>query len=506
SFRFADAARRARADYDSCWLVCDALDQLGRNDEAVQFADQCRSLARTDEQRALAAIRRSQLSARAHAGQDHAIELVVETLAQVTEPLWQAALTIQHANLLLHGARLAEAIAVIEPVVEASDATVVEAVVVLGPALAVSGRADAAVALAERGQSLLANHPIDLAVGDDAMFDVVRALGLIEAGRIELGQEVAEAAYLEGARVSDRWRQGWFALLLARAALLAGDLPAAAARFRESAFAFGTLDHPGYRAWGLAGLAGSVAQFGSQGDAEALAASFDQLPAHDVRFFEPDAGRMRAWVDVAANRLPAAEVRFRHAAATAEATGQLACEAAVYHDLARCGLATVGDGKRSAELAAIAEGALVRARDGYVQAVIKACPDELSAAAERFENLGMTLFAAEAWCGAAAAAAAAGDVRSSRAAARQANAALSRCSGVHTPALASVTDVRLRDRELEIARLAASGVSRRDIAARTYLSVRTVDRHLNEAFTKLGIRSREELPEALADLDDLPGS
>lgn len=46
----------------------------------------------------------------------------------------------------------------------------------------------------------------------------------------------------------------------------------------------------------------------------------------------------------------------------------------------------------------------------------------------------------------------------------------------------------------QIARLAAAGLSNRTIAARLYISVRTVDNHLHHAYEKLGIAGRDELP------------
>ena len=73
------------------------------------------------------------------------------------------------------------------------------------------------------------------------------------------------------------------------------------------------------------------------------------------------------------------------------------------------------------------------------------------------------------------------------------------CEGARTPALATDRTARatLSARELEIARLAASGYSNRDIAAQLYLSYRTVENKLYTTYTKLGIASREELAEAL---------
>lgn len=50
----------------------------------------------------------------------------------------------------------------------------------------------------------------------------------------------------------------------------------------------------------------------------------------------------------------------------------------------------------------------------------------------------------------------------------------------------------LSDRELDILRLLAQGLTNKDIAQALFLSVRTVDAHLRSIFTKLSLRSRTE--------------
>lgn len=59
------------------------------------------------------------------------------------------------------------------------------------------------------------------------------------------------------------------------------------------------------------------------------------------------------------------------------------------------------------------------------------------------------------------------------------------------------TTALLTRREREVARLAASGMSDREIADRLTLAVRTVEGHLYRSYSKLGISTREELAEAL---------
>jgi len=58
----------------------------------------------------------------------------------------------------------------------------------------------------------------------------------------------------------------------------------------------------------------------------------------------------------------------------------------------------------------------------------------------------------------------------------------------------------LAPQELQIARLAAEGLSDREIGQQLYLSHRTVSNHLYRIFPKLGITSRADLATVVAQL------
>ena len=51
--------------------------------------------------------------------------------------------------------------------------------------------------------------------------------------------------------------------------------------------------------------------------------------------------------------------------------------------------------------------------------------------------------------------------------------------------------------ERRVAELAAAGLSNKQVAARLYLSVATVEAHLSRAYAKLGVTSRAQLAQRL---------
>src|SRR5713101_704754 len=64
--------------------------------------------------------------------------------------------------------------------------------------------------------------------------------------------------------------------------------------------------------------------------------------------------------------------------------------------------------------------------------------------------------------------------------------------------------VRLSRRELEVARLAAQGMTNRDIAARLFISERTVDGHLEHIREKLGMNTRAQVAAWVVRQESIP--
>jgi len=99
----------------------------------------------------------------------------------------------------------------------------------------------------------------------------------------------------------------------------------------------------------------------------------------------------------------------------------------------------------------------------------------LSSAREVFEALGATAWATRA----------SGELRAT---------GISRPNRAHRSSLEHLTP-----QEFEVASLAASGLTNKEIARRLHMSPRTVGSHLYKIFPKLGIASRAALRDALAD-------
>jgi DNA-binding CsgD family transcriptional regulator len=68
-----------------------------------------------------------------------------------------------------------------------------------------------------------------------------------------------------------------------------------------------------------------------------------------------------------------------------------------------------------------------------------------------------------------------------------------------TPAVKVAPDTGLTRRQLDIARLVADNLTNRQIAARLFLSERTVETHVTNILNKLGLNSRTQISRWLAE-------
>ena len=234
------------------------------------------------------------------------------------------------------------------------------------------------------------------------------------------------------------------------------------------------------------------------GDTAAAAAAVVEMDRRpEFPFTRPEQEFGRAWALAAAGDLPGARRVLFAAADLASTMGYRIAEAWLLHDVARLGdPASVVD--RLGDLASACEGELVGAYASHAAAAAAGRPEALVESSDRFARLGARLLAAEAATEAAQAFQQRGEGRAAAAMGARSTTLAEDCEGARTPGLASVvTVVPLTSRERDIATLAAQGESSKAIAARLFLSVRTVNNHLQSVYSKLGVTGRGQLAGAL---------
>jgi DNA-binding CsgD family transcriptional regulator len=460
--RLIEAVPAGQLDAVGALLLGEALYELGEFDAADQALALGQSLPGSEQTALrLAAIR----GKNAHWGlcqPEAALAINAAARAVVTSAPLAKELVADEAAVLMFSGRPDRALAVLERIDGGDRRTAVVLAIVGAVALATTGRTADAVAMAEAGFTDHAALGDELAIAHPATHVVNQVFALTEAGRLAEAEQLARA----GAEIVGSYRvpiaQIWFAANLGRVATLQGRI-ATARRFYAEA----------------AGLA-EVNRFAGP---RRLALSGPEQELAD------------AWTSVAARRPAEAADRLAAAAARAASTGHLTAESWLLHDLVRTsGHDTSG---RLLELAEASDSPLVAARARHARGVRTRDGSELAAAADDFEALGASLQAAEAAAGAAEAFGRDGDQRAATAARRRSDTLAAACEGASTPGLFSPASVvPLSAREREVAMLAANGMASKDIADRLFLSVRTVNNHLQHAYAKLGVSSRADLTRA----------
>ena len=403
-------------------------------------------------------------------------------------------LVASEASVLMFSGRPDRALTVLERLAGDDRRTRVVRAIVEAVALAATGRTAEAVGIAEAGFAEHVALGDELAIAHPATHIVNQVFALTEAGRLAEAEQLGRA----GAEIVASQRvpiaQIWFAANLGRVAILQGRVATARRYYAEAAGLAEASRFAGPRRLALSGLALAHAMLGDADAAEQALAERATLPAFG--FLGPEQQLADAWTAVASRRPAEAIDLFRAAATQAASTGHQTTESWLWHDLMR----TSGQdaSARLLELASACDSPLVSARARQAVAVRARDARELTGAAGDFEALGAMLLAAEAASGAAEALSRAGDRRAATAAVRRSDALAAACEGAATPGLVHVAaPVPLSGREREVAMLAATGMASQDIAERLYLSVRTVNNHLQHAYTKLGVSSRAGLAQAL---------
>jgi ATP/maltotriose-dependent transcriptional regulator MalT len=401
----------------------------------------------------------------------------------------------QRAVVLCDEGRAEEAIALARRILDGPASRVPERVYAHSAstlARATVGRFAEALAEAERALPLALSVGDELPTAGDGIV-VGAVVSWFLGGQFAALEAMIAPIYRERAALGDPFLGVW-AFFLARNEVARGRLVEADRRGSEAVALLRRRDPGMVLPWALASLAQVAAQRGDAGRARALVEELDRQPAH-MAACEGEMDLARAWTQAAAGELPAARRRALAAARRELGRGLFGVAGFVAHEAARLG--AVGDAAAlMAEIAPRVDGALPAAWADHARALAAHDAAALESAGESLAAIGACLHAAEAMAAAAALHREAGRKGAAQRTAGRALALAVPCGAPRTPALAplrAAPTAALTPRELHVARLAACGRTRREIATELALSMRTVSNHLNHVYAKLGVADRAAL-------------
>lgn len=480
-------ARMAPQDPGARLLLAQILDESGRqaNAEEVLFALAPDELA--PEVAARAALLRSDVLFFGLGREADAIAILDLTGEAVGGRTEIGELVANRGWLELHAGRPHDALASVSHLHGAADPLVaVAAAIVASRALGIVGRTGEALAQAERAIAI--GNGVRPANRHSDFPSLVQGYALLHGGSLAAAEAVAQRG-LAGAVVQrPTFLHAHWLSLLGSTRAAQGQLASAASHFRQAAALQRRLGQPGLLRWNLAALALATVQGGLPDEAAAALVEYHRIGERPERLLDGDAVRAEAWLQMTRGRTPDALVLLATAARLAREAGAVTLEIECLHDQARLGdadsvLERLTDLDHDSPASAV--------RIGHAAALANGSPDALVDAARRFETSGALLLAAEAQADAARAHQRAGRMRDAQRHRVRAGELVDRCEGADTPALAVGDEVvPLTPREREIVRMAAAGLTNRQIAEQLVVSVRTVDNLLHRAYVKLGVSNR----------------
>ena len=495
--RLAEAALDRGGGADAGLALGEAMFRSGRHQEAESVLASVAPLCANDTETASVASARAHILHQLLDDPAAASNVIDAAIAAVTEPAARLALLGRLATMKVFEPDLEGALAAAEPLLASGDdALASRGTYVSSVALALLGRSTDALAMAGLGirtrRRARGTHQLPEAQLIGAIF------GRIAAGQLASAEDDAAAGYQGSLAGGDKDAQATFLFMSGLVLLEQGQLARASKAFLDGASVNRAIHDRAALRWCLAGITLAEAMRGHADRAAAAAAEVDELPVGTMAVYEPDLiERSRAWVSVSAGELSRAREILTAAADRAAAAHLNVAEARLLHDIARLGNPD-SVAPRLASLAESTDGEFVAALARHAAAMVSEVPADMENAADSLSALGANLLAAEAYLAAGTAYRSAGLARLASAAERNSAELLEVCGDARTPGLSAAADTqRLTSRELEVASMAAAGASSREIAARLVLSVRTVDNHLQNAYSKLGVTSRDELARTL---------
>lgn len=497
--RLARAAAEQDTGFDARYLLAQVLTGSGQAEEAERTLSTLEADTTDDDQRARLAVTRVYNLYWALGDGDRARAVLAEATRSVTSQAAKDELTTVNAAMMLNSGSCASAVRELDEVLARPglpDRVRLEALTTMSQALAGAGRCDDALEAAERGIELATRTEDPTTPWGPVALEAGRCGAHARTGHLDEAWRLAEDGYQRA--LSHHWpsAKAVHASWLGIVALMRGRVRTARRWLDEAAASAKPAPFPFLVAL-LGELTVATALSGELSAARALLAETEAALSEATLFFTPWASASRCWVAAAGGETSRAINLAIEAADLAHGRGHHQSELTSLHDVVRLdspGLVV----DRLAATAETVQGELAKVYAEHAHALVAGDGARLDAAAARFGTIGTELLAAETAAQAARAHESTGRTSSGRASANRALKWAANCEGARTPAL-----VRLRvpgdltRRELEIAQLAASGLTSRAIAQRLVVSVRTVDNVLHSVYAKLGVSGRGGLAEAV---------
>lgn len=401
------------------------------------------------------------------------------------------------ASFLLHSGNCQDGLAAVSGVLqrrEADDRALLQALTTATQAMSIGGRSQQAIDAAEHGLELERRVPEAATPWGHVQLEAGRCGGYALAGRLDEAATLAQEGYQRA--LVQQWplSAALFAMWLGHVNRMRGRPRTALSWLRDAAASTEPeVAKPFFLPAVLGNLTMAAVLIGDLRLAEEVQSAAEESLSAASRMFEPLPAIARAWVAAAHGETSRATDLALSAAELASARGQRQFQVMALYDVVRLDAARIVVDQLT-ETAAQTEGALAPVYAAHGRALAAGDGAGLDAAATGFAEIGALLFAAEAAAHASRAHRDAGLLSSAAAAETRARSWAEQCQGARTPALDLPHQPRhLTSRELEIARLAAAGLTSRVIAERLVVSVRTVDNILHGVYTKIGIAGRHEL-------------
>ena len=493
--RLGGAARQAGAGFPASLAVAEGYAWSGDVERAETLFEELERQASTDNERGMAARSRA-VNLFFGLGRTRAARAVIaDALDRLDDPSWRAELRSLEAGIAITLTRSAEAFELAVAGLDEFDSERLRLHRLPGTIGILAGLGHTAAAI-ETGVDALA--AVESAASEYPYLGAITKASLVEArllhGELRPALSLAGAEYRSASELGVDGARGLWALALARAELLRGCLGPARERFQEAA----GLLHRNLTLLGRSGIreahAGLAIVLALQGDHDAAA---DSAQAADSIVVEdcgaPTSVLAGAWLaGLQGDRSTAPRVALEAAATHAE-LGNHGYEPAALYVVVLFGSAALV-AERLRELAERYPGPMREAYADHARGLVDDDPALLQRTAAAFASIGALPFAAAAAVDAAAGYARSGNMDTAVLAVEHARLYRARCPGypllrdVDTSAIPELTA-----REREIARLATAGLSNVEIASRIVVSVRTVETHLSNAYSKLGRSGRAGL-------------